>query len=87
MASAYPWFAQLAIIGALLLAPAVARLLVAGTIAVTLLAFPAAATLVAGGASYDPVYGPASLFSVLAVVWLAGVVLTLARSLTMRRAG
>ena len=87
MASAYPWFAQFAIIAALLLVPAVARLLVAGTIAVTLLAFPAAATLVAGGASYDPVYGPASLFSVLAVVWLAGVALTLARSLTMRRAG
>ncbi|MEO8463127.1 MAG: hypothetical protein ABI555_07940 [Chloroflexota bacterium] len=87
IASAYPWFAQLAIIGALFLVPAAARLLVGGTIAVTLLAFPAAATLVAGGASYDPVYGPASLFSVLAVVWLVGVALALARTLALRRAG
>ena len=86
MASAYPWFAQLAIIAALLLLPAAARLFVGGTIAVTLFAFPAAATLVAGGASYDPVYGPASLFTVLAVVWIGGVALSLVRGRVMRRA-
>ncbi|MEO5918714.1 MAG: hypothetical protein ABIQ17_04045 [Candidatus Limnocylindrales bacterium] len=86
LAFTYPWFAQLAILVVLMLAPGVTRLLVGGTIAVAVLAFPVAASLVAGGASYDPVYGPASLFSVLAVAWLGGVLLTFARGLAMRRA-
>ncbi len=72
-ADLYPWFAQAAILLALLATPTVARILAGGTVAVALLAFPVAAVLSAGGASYDRTYGPAALIAVLAAVWAAGV--------------
>ena len=78
-ATFYPWIAQLVILTALLLLPTVARVLAGGTLAVALLAFPVAAALSASGATYDRVHGPPSLIAILAVVWLAGVVLTALR--------
>jgi hypothetical protein len=72
-ADLYPWFAQAAILLALLALPAIARVLAGGTVAVALLALPVAAALSASGASYDRTYGPAALIAVLAVVWALGV--------------
>jgi hypothetical protein len=83
-ADLYPWFAQGAIILALLAAPVVARILAGGTAAVAILAFPVAAVLSAGGANYDRARGPAALIAVLAVVWAAGVGATLLRRTATR---
>ena len=58
VATFYPWIAQVAILAALLLLPAVSRVLAGGTIAVAALAFPVAAALSASGANYDRVHGP-----------------------------
>ena len=78
-ATAYPWLAQLLILGILLAIPAAARLLVGGSLAVLIMAFPIAATLSASGANYDRTYGPASLIGLLAVAWIGGVILAFVR--------
>jgi Meckel syndrome type 1 protein len=83
-ADLYPWFAQAAILLALLALPAVARVLAGGTVAVAVLAFPVAAALSASGASYDRTYGPAALIAVLAVVWVVGVGAVLLRRAVTR---
>jgi len=85
-ATLYPWVAQLAILLAMLLLPAVARILAGGSAAVLLLAFPVAATLSASGANYDRLHGPPSLIGVLAVVWLGGVLLMALQTRRSRRA-
>lgn len=83
-ADLYPWFAQVAIILALLAVPGAARVLAGGTLAVAILAFPVAAVLLAGGANYDRRYGPAALIAVLAVVWAVGVAAVLLRRVATR---
>ena len=83
-ADLYPWFAQAAILLALLALPAVARILAGGTVAVAVLAFPVAAALSASGASYDRTHGPAALIAVLAVVWALGVGAVLLRRAVTR---
>jgi curved DNA-binding protein CbpA len=75
----YPWIAQGLILAALLVAPGVARLLAGGTAAVIVLALPVTAALSASGAGYDRTYGPASLIGILALAWLGGVGLAVAR--------
>jgi hypothetical protein len=83
-ADLFPWFAQAAILLALLALPGVARILAGGTIAVAVLAFPVAAALSASGASYDRTYGPAALIAVLAIVWVLGVGAVLLRRAVTR---
>ncbi|HEX4898302.1 MAG TPA: hypothetical protein VFV53_08100 [Candidatus Limnocylindrales bacterium] len=83
-ADLYPWFAQAAILLALLALPAIARIFAGGTLAVAVLAFPVAAALSASGANYDRTYGPAALIAVLAVVWALGVGAVLLRRAVTR---
>jgi hypothetical protein len=67
-----PWLAQAAILGILLLVPALSRILAVGTIALLLALLPLAGFFVAfGGAGQSE--GAATLIVVLSVAWLAGV--------------
>ena len=83
-ADLYPWFAQAAILLALLALSGIARVLAGGTVAVAVLAFPVAAALSASGAGYDRTYGPAALIAVLGIVWAVGVGAVLLRRAVTR---
>jgi hypothetical protein len=83
-ADLYPWFAQAAIILALLAIPGVARVLAGGTVAIVVLAFPVTAVLSASGATYDRTYGPAALLGLLAIAWGLGVGAVLLRRAVTR---
>ncbi len=83
-ASILPWVGQVIVILVLLAVPVLARAFVGGTIGVAVLAFPAVAVLSAGGATHDPTYGPTSLAAILAIGWVAGVILMALRILRRR---
>jgi len=67
-----PWLAQAAILGILLLVPALSRILAVGTLALLLALLPLAGFFVAfGGAGQSE--GAATLVVLLSSAWLAGV--------------
>ena len=67
-----PWLAQAAILGLLLLLPALARLLAGGTVAVLLALVPVTAFLLVVGGAGEPEAGFALAF-LLGVAWILGV--------------
>jgi hypothetical protein len=67
-----PWLAQAAILGILLLVPALSRILAVGTFALLLVLLPLAGFFVAfGGAGQSE--GAVTLVVLLSLAWLAGV--------------
>jgi hypothetical protein len=67
-----PWLAQAAILGILLLVPAMSRILAVGTVALLLALLPLAGFFVAfGGAGQSE--GAVALVVLLSLAWLAGV--------------
>jgi curved DNA-binding protein CbpA len=81
-----PWLAQAAILGILLLIPALSRILAVGTLALLLVLFPLAGFFVAfGGAGQSE--GAATLVVLLSAAWVAGVGAAIASAWRVRAPG
>jgi Meckel syndrome type 1 protein len=73
------WIAQFAVLGALLLAPALAAASAVGTVALLAAAIPASIFLSAVGGAREPGAAAGALGVVLAVAWLAGAAFAVGR--------
>jgi hypothetical protein len=81
-----PWLAQAAILGILLLLPALSRILAVGTLALLLVLLPLAGFFVAfGGAGQSE--GAVALVVLLSLAWAAGVVLAVTTAWRARAPG
>lgn len=69
------WVVQLAVLGALVAVPSVARVAAAGTIALLAASIPSAVLLSAIGGARDPANASALLVALLGVAWLVGAAL------------
>ncbi len=77
-ASPWPWLIQLAVIAGFLLVPPLARLAAFGTYAIVIVVTPLTLFLATGG-GYDPELTARLLFVGLAIAWVAGVAIGIAR--------
>jgi hypothetical protein len=73
------WIAQFAVLGALLLLPALAAASAVGTVALLAAAIPASILLSAVGGAREPGAAAGALAIVLAIAWLAGVAFAVGR--------